>query len=121
MTTGGSYTVSEIKRGDVVLIPFPYAELGTAKARPAVVISGGTFMAAEGRVIVAGITSNLAAHQNPTAYVLPNWAEAGLQKPSVVTSWVATLSPRLVLLTVGKLTPEDLQEVERRLRTAMEL
>lgn len=111
----------ERERGDVILVPFPFAELKAAKARPAVIISGETFMAAEGRIIVAGITSNLAAHQNPTTYTLPDWAKAGLKKPSVVTSWVATLSPQLVLLTIGKLTPEDLQEVERRLKVAMEL
>ena len=110
-----------MERGDVVLVPFPFAELKAIKARPAVIISGETFMAAEGRIIVAGITSNIPAHQNPTAYVLPDWAKAGLRKPSVVTSWLATLSPRLIQLLVGKLTPEDPQEVEKRLKAAMVL
>lgn len=110
-----------LRRGDVVLVPFPYAELTATKARPALIVSGQTFAAAEGRITLAGITSNVAAHRNATGYELPNWAGAGLKKPSVVTSWLATISPRLVQLKVGHLTSRDLREVEQRLRIALEL
>jgi len=112
---------AKMERGDVVLVPFPFAELTAIKARPAVIISGETFMTAEGRIIVAGITSNLAAHRNPTAYPLPDWSRAGLKKPSVVTSWLATLSPKLVQLAVGRLSSKDLEEMKKRLKIALEL
>ena len=105
----------------MVLVPFPYAELTAAKTRPALIVSGKTFASAEGRVTVAGITSNIAAHRNATSYELSEWAKAGLKKPSVVTSWLATISPVLVQLRVGRLTPRDLREVEKRLQTALEL
>lgn len=111
----------KLRRGDVVLVPFPYAELTATKARPAVVVSTATFTAAEGRIIVAGITSNIAAHRNATSYELGNWAAAGLKKPSVVTAWLATLSPDLVQFKVGRLTTHDLQAVEKRLRIALSL
>lgn len=110
-----------LKRGDVVLVPFPYAELTATKARPALVVSSRAFASAEGRITVAGITSNVAAHRNATSYELPDWAAVGLKKPSVVTSWLATISPTLVHLKVGRLTARDLREVEKRLRTALEL
>lgn len=110
-----------LRRGDVVLVPFPYAELKVAKTRPALIVSGKAFASTEGRVTVAGITGNVAAHRNATSYELPNWAAVGLKKPSVVTSWLATISPRLVQLKVGRLRAQDLREVEKRLRIALEL
>jgi Growth inhibitor len=110
-----------LTRGDVILVPFPYAELTATKTRPVLIVSGKAFASAEGRITVAGITSNIAAHRNSTSYELFDWAAAGLQKPSVVTSWLATISPRLVQLRVGRLTDHDMEEVERRLRTALEL
>ena len=119
MTTGASSTT--FGRGDVVLVPFPYAELTATKTRPALIVSGSAFASAEGRITVAGITSNVAAHRNATSHSLADWARAGLKRPSVVTSWLATISPRLVQFRVGRLTTRDLRGVERRLQTALEL
>ena len=31
------------RRGDVVLVPFPFSDLSTTKVRPAVVVSGALF------------------------------------------------------------------------------
>jgi mRNA interferase MazF len=109
------------RKGDVVLVPFPYAELTATKARPAVVVNSRMFTAAEGRITVAAITSNVTAHRNATSYELPDWAAAGLKKPSVVTSWLATISPRLVQLRVGRLPARDQREVEKCLRVALSL
>jgi len=119
MTTGGRSTV--LRKGDVILIPFPYADLTATKTRPAVILSSKTFMSAEGRMTVAGITSNVAAHRNATSYALPDWASTGLKKPSAVTSWLATLSANLVQLKLGRLTAHDILEVEKRLRIALDL
>ncbi len=49
-------------RGDVILVPFPFAELTANKV-----------------------------HAGPTNLRLARWQECGLLKPSVVTSWLATL------------------------------
>ena len=78
-------------------------------------------MVAEGRITVAGITSNVAGHRNATSYELADWAGAGLKKPSAVTAWLATLSASLVQLKVGHLTARDLREAEKRLRIALDL
>jgi mRNA interferase MazF len=119
MTTGKSSMA--LRRGDVVLVPFPYADLTTTKVRPALVVSSTVFTSAEQRIIVAGITSNVTAHQNAASYEIPNWSAAGLQKASVVTAWLATISAQLVQLRIGRLTSRDLHEVERCLRVALEL
>jgi len=119
MTTGSSSTA--LRRGDIVLVPFPYAELTTTKTRPALIMSGVAFASAEGRIMVAGITSNVAAHRNRTSYEIPNWSAAGLKKPSAVTAWLATISTALVQFKIGRLAARDLREVEQRLRVALEL
>jgi mRNA interferase MazF len=110
-----------LSRGELVLVPFPYAEMTSTKARPALIVSGRSFASAEGRIIVAGITSNVAAHQNATSYAIPNWSAVGLKKPSVVTAWLATISPRLIQLKIGRLGNRELREVDKRLRVAIQL
>ncbi len=119
MTPGRTTTVPA--RGDVSLVPFPFAELTAAKARPAVVVSGGEFFQAEGKIIVAAITSNVKAHGGPTNLHLTGWRACGLLRPFVVTSWLATLSPDLVLIRIGALRRDQLRAVESRLRATLRL
>jgi mRNA interferase MazF len=119
MTSGGR--VTGLERGDVVLVPFPFAELTAWKARPALVLNAEEFLRSEGKVIVAAITSNVRAHRGPTNLRLRRWKESGLLKPSVITSWLATLSPELVLMRIGKLQISDLRAMELRIRAALEL
>jgi mRNA interferase MazF len=108
-------------RGDVVLVPFPAADLRTTKTRPAVVVNSTAFTAGEGRLLIAGITSNLAAHRNATSFVLRRWARAGLKQPSVVTTWLACIAARIVVHRVGALSDPEMAEVGKRLRAAMDL
>src|SRR5438876_2265201 len=72
MTPGRSATVPS--RGDVILVPFPLAELTAHKARPAVVVSGREFFRAEGKIVVAAITSDVKAHDGPTNFQLARLA-----------------------------------------------
>jgi mRNA interferase MazF len=105
----------------VVLIPFPFADLTATKARPALVASGRELLNAEGKIVVAAITSNVKAHAGATNLLLTGWRACGLLKPSVVTSWLATLAPDLVLMRIGALNGEQMRAVESRLRAALEL
>jgi mRNA-degrading endonuclease toxin of MazEF toxin-antitoxin module len=105
----------------VILVPFPFAELTATKARRAVVVSGRDMFSAEGKIVVAAITSNVKAHAGPTNLRLTGWRACGLLKPWVVTSWLATLAPDLVLMRIGALSGEELRSVESHLRAALEL
>ncbi len=120
MTIGGrTMRSTSLTRGDVVLVPFPYSELTTTKARPALIISTPTFLTEERRLTVAGIKSNVGAHVNRTSYVLPDWEGVGLRKPSVVTSWLCSIAPRIVLHRIGALGDADMRQVEARLQVAL--
>jgi len=63
-------------RWDVVLVPFPFSDLSTAKVRPAVVVSGFLYHATEPDLVLAAITSKVAAASGPLDYVLGDWQAA---------------------------------------------
>lgn len=56
-----------------------------------------------------------------TVYILNDWQRAGLLKPSFVRSKVAAIEPALIVLHVGQLSAQDMDEVDRRLRIALAL
>lgn len=109
------------RRGDVVLTPFPFADLQTTKVRPALIVSGTTYQANEPDLIVAAMTSNITANRGPTDYAVGDWQQAGLDVPSVVKASLATIEPNLIRHRIGRLTDHDLNEVAKRLRLALEL
>lgn len=69
-----------LKPGDVATVLF----LGAAapKRRPVVVVSSDEYQRHRPDVVVAILTSNLAAASTPFDYVLQDWAAAGLKQLS---------------------------------------
>ena len=49
------------KRGDVVLVPFPFTDLSTAKQRPALVVSADWFNEIRHDRVLVAITSQIPA------------------------------------------------------------
>ena len=109
------------QRGDIVLVPFPFSDLSTTKARPAVVVSGSLYHTTEPDLILAAITSKIAMATGPLDYVLSDWQAANLRHPSALKPVLFTLDPARVLHQIGTLTSSDLAEVDQRLRRALEL
>ena len=108
-------------RGDVVLVPFPFSNLTTTKVRPAVVVSGALYQSTEPDLLLAAITSNLAAATGPCDNIVLDWQTAGLRFPSALKPVLFTLAPTRIIHPIGALTPADLAQVEQRLRVALEL
>ncbi len=106
-------------RGDVVLVPFPFVDLKSTKARPALVVNDPSYEISSGNLILVMITSQ--AKKFITDYTLADWAAAGLRKPSVVRIKIATISTALVLLKVGQITQNDLPQVEAQIRRVLNL
>jgi mRNA interferase MazF len=109
------------RRGDVVLIPFPYTDLSASKTRPAVVVSSDIYHAARSELLLAYVSSQISQADPTIDYVLADWAAAGWLKASYVRPKVATVEPALVVHSVGALSVRDLLEVDRCLRRAMGL
>jgi mRNA interferase MazF len=109
------------QRGDVLLVPFPFSDLSATKVRPGVVVSSPAYHATEPDLILAAITSNIAAAASPMDYVLQDWQAAGLHYPSALKPILFALDPARIIYRVGALTFSDLGEVDERLRRALGL
>lgn len=59
------------KRGDVVLVPFPFTNLSNAKQRPALVVSADAFNFTRADVLVAAITSQIPAQLAGDEFMIP--------------------------------------------------
>ena len=109
------------KRGDVLLVPFPFSDLNATKVRPAIVISGSAYQRSEPDVMLAAITSNVSAATGRFDFALKDWKGAGLKFPSAFKPVLFTLDPARVLHRVGAVAKADLIEIDRRLKDALSL
>ena len=99
-------------RYDVVVIPFPFAEVPVLKRRPSVVLSGRAFNAANFSTLVAMITSTAAAAW-PSDVFLQDLASAGLRVACRVRWRLITVPNQLILKPLGKLGGFDRLSCER--------
>ena len=107
--------MASFERFDVVRVPFPFSDRQAKKKRPALVLSAGAaFNRAARHSVMAMITS---AHNAPWPLdvTITDLAQSGLPAPSVVRLKLFTLDHRLVLSTIGVLSPEDQKAVRKTL------
>jgi mRNA interferase MazF len=109
------------QRGDVVLIPFPYTDLAATKTRPAVVVSSDRYHTVRSELLLAYVSSQISKAHDTIDYVLTDWAQAGLPKPSFVRPKIAAIEPSLIVHQVGRLSAQDMRQVDGRLRQALAL
>ena len=100
--------------GDVLKVPFPYAEWPVRERRPALVVSTRGDLEDPGLVWVLMITSS--SHRRWAGDVLvSDQGTAGLPAPSVVrTAKIATIEAH-VALPLGRLVAADLASVRQEL------
>ena len=116
MATRHSY-----KRGDVVLVQFPFSGPGGTKDRPAVVVSTGSYHDDWDELLVAAITSRPPRTTRTADCALQDWKTAGLHQPSWVRSHMATVHRTIIIRKLGNLTARDLHAVEGCLRDSLGL
>jgi mRNA interferase MazF len=91
---------------DIVLVPFPFTNLKSAKRRPALIVSPKSYNRDQD-IVIAFITSNLRAEEKSGDYVLNRWREAGLPKPSKLRMKFSTIDKSLIIKRLGRLSGED--------------
>jgi len=111
------------KRGEVVLIAFPFTDLSTTKMRPALIVSSNEFNSRNLDVILAAITSQIPKKIPTTDHLLAldDQKQAGLPKTSLVKlGKVVTLDQRLVRKKLGSLSDPTLSLLTLKLHQLLQ-
>ena len=99
-----------MKKGDIVLVPFPFTDLQGAKNRPALVL-----FESELDVTACFLTTQLHWKEDTDLDLTPDELN-GLKKASLVKlNKIATLDKRLLLGMLGKVGERELSEVDEKL------
>ena len=112
-------STTSYKRGDIVLVPFPFTDLTTVKQRPALIISADVFNSTRDDIVVVAITSQVPAKLATDEYPIPptELAGCGLPKPSILRlNKVVALHQRLVIKQIGSLPGSTLEAVILRFK-----
>lgn len=112
------------ERGKIVLVPFPFTDLSSAKVRPALIISAPKYSGED--ISVVFISSKITKGASPTDCIIksshPSFEKTGLKVNSLIRcNKAATLDKKIVLGEIGELSSEDKKEVDCKLNLALGL
>ena len=103
-------------KGDIVLITFPFTDLSGSKLRPAVVLVDTNL-----DLTVCFITTQI-GWQEATDVLLTPTATNGLRKPSLIrTSKIATLDKTLAKGLLGRLSGQEISNLNTKLKLLLQL
>jgi mRNA interferase MazF len=107
-------------RGKIVLLPFPFIDLASAKLRPALVLYEGKL-----DVVVAFISSKIPSELSKTDVLVikddPDFGKTGLKVGSVIKlDKIATVFKDLVVGELGELSDGVQAGVSQKLQRAIE-
>lgn len=106
------------RRGDIVLVPFPFTDFSTLKQRPALVISSDAFNRSHEDVILVALTSQSGSASKGGNYHIKGAEQkrSGLLREGVVlVGKIITIDQRLIRGTLGTLSPKVLEEISKRI------
>ena len=105
-----------MKKGDVILIPFPFTNLSGEKLRPALVLH-----VSFSDVTVAFITTQLGFREPINILIKPD-PENGLRLDSVIILHkLATIAKELIEGRLGSISDDVLREVDQKLITIFKI
>ena len=103
-------------KGDIVLVTFPFTDLTGSKLRPAVVLADTSL-----DLTACFITTQI-QWREPTDVLLSPGVSNGLRKTSLIrTSKIATLDRGLAKGLIGRLTQNELSDLNNKLKILLQL
>ena len=102
-------------KGDIILITFPFTDLSGSKLRPAVILAD-----TNEDVTVTFITTQL-KWQEPTDVLIKPTLNNGLKLPSLIRTSKIALDKALIKGRIGKLSIEELKELNQNLKLILKL
>ncbi len=115
-----------LKRGDVVIVRFPFASGTGAKVRPALVVQNDRNNARMKNVILVAITTTTFRNQEATQLFIdlttPAGIQSGLLKNSVVSCEnLATVEQSYILRTIGSLPADTMNAIGECIKISLAL
>ncbi|MGO8901205.1 MAG: type II toxin-antitoxin system PemK/MazF family toxin [Isosphaeraceae bacterium] len=112
-----------MKRGDVVIIDFPYSDRTGSKVRPSLVVQSDTLNPIRDDSILAIITSMSSGRPDTEILIeITDEPGSGLRFDSYLQcDTLATLDQSLVLDVIGSLSAQAMQKVNQCLKAALGL
>jgi mRNA interferase MazF len=104
--------MTRFEPGDVCLVQFPFTDLTSSKRRPAVIVSRADYPQLQGDFVLLPLTSQ---PQSDRDLAIVEWKTCGLPKPTWVKPIIGTISGRLLVRAIGKLSPKDHRAIRRAL------
>ena len=103
-------------KGDIVLITFPFTNLSGSKLRPAIVLTETNL-----DITVCFITSQINWQEQTDIVLFPN-DQNGIKKQSLVrTSKIATIDKALAQGLLGRLSSNEITELNNKLKILFQL
>jgi len=120
--------VTDPRRGDVVLIAFPFIAQGQneRKRRPALVVQADRYNRRRTAVVIAAITGATPSHllpcKVPVTQHSPQGKQAGLRLDTVIDcETIATVPREEIVARLGTLSPDLMRRVDEALKDALGL
>ncbi len=105
-----------MRKGEIILITFPFTDLSGSKLRPAAVLASSNL-----DITVCFITTQIASQEVTDVALQPSTGN-GLKKPSLIrTSKIATLDKSLAKGLLGNLTQVDITALNKSLKILLQL
>ena len=100
------------KRGDIVLVPFPFTDLSSSKKRPALIVSPDSFNASKQDVVLVAITFQIGADPHSIVVDEHDYLDGKLPKPSMIRiSKMFTIHSALIVKRICGLSMPKLRQV----------
>ncbi len=107
------------RRGDVILVPYPFGYGVGGRKRPALVVSSDGYNQDTGELVIAQITSRMSAPPRQGDFRIEEWREAKLPRPALVRARLATVENSLVFRRMGSLVEQDFRGAQAAIRSAL--
>jgi mRNA interferase MazF len=105
-----------MKKGDIVLIPFPFTDLSGTKLRPALVLA-----VSSADITVAFITTQTGWKEATDVEIQPD-ANTGIKKPSLIRPGkLATIDKTFAIGKIGTLPDHLIDRVNTSLKSILQL
>lgn len=101
-----------MRKGAIILVPFPFTDLSGRKIRPALVLA-----VSHGEDCTLAVISSVQSKRSPFDVVAKASDTNGLKVDSIIkTDKIATLQKGIVMGAIGRLEPSILVEVDKKLK-----